>query len=53
MPKTTSSQIRKIYFQQKKIETKKKFARGVLALILSCLAIVFSDSLLKDKDETQ
>lgn len=49
MAKTTSSQIRKIYFKQKKIEAKKKLGKGLFTLVLSILAVVFSDSLLQDK----
>mgnify|MGYP000854188949 CR=1 FL=1 len=50
MAKSVSSEIRKVYLKQRKLEMKKKAGKGVFALILAVVAIVFSDSLLKEKE---
>ena len=46
-----SKLIREIYKKQKRVELKKKAGKGVLALFLSIIALVFSDSLLKEESE--
>ena len=50
MAKSFSSEIRKVYLKKKKLEMKKKTGKGIFALILAVIAIIFSDSLLKEKE---
>lgn len=49
MSKEVSSQIRKLYFKQKGLETKKRLGKGIFALVLGILAVILSDALLNDE----
>lgn len=52
MANSPSKNIRKIYLKQKRVELKNNFIKGLIAIIFTMIAFIFTDSLLTEEKPT-